>query len=183
MLPATSGEVNGENHPSGRARPLDAEGPFGETAPQTDKHGERWTSSFRPILIHPQNWTYLKQKKKELSTKGHEERRRAAKALRLTATGCQGCEGMVDFRLFCPCMIRPGGRGPNLSETIEGYPQRPKKRNPRRATKDDEGPLRGWRKLKRDPPKVGRGEEISTKGAKVMNPRRDPKGLGFHEGH
>ena len=62
---------------------------------------------------------------------------------------------------------RRGGRGPDLSETIEGYPQRPKKRNPRRATKDDEGPLRGWRKLKRDPPKVGRGEEISTKGAKV----------------
>ena len=41
--------------------------------------------------------TYLKQKKKELSTKGHEERRRATKALRLTATGCQGREGMIDF--------------------------------------------------------------------------------------
>ena len=68
--------------------------------------------------------------------------------------------------LFHSRMIRPAGRGPDLSETIEGYPQRPKKRNPRRATKDDEGPLRGWRKLKRDPPKVGRGEEISTKGAK-----------------
>ena len=39
----------------------------------------------------------LKQKKKELSTKGHEERRRATKALRLTTTGCQGREGMVDF--------------------------------------------------------------------------------------
>ena len=46
----------------------------------------------------------------------HEGRRRATKA-RLTATGCQGCEGMVDFRLFCSCMIRPAGRGPDLSET------------------------------------------------------------------
>ena len=68
----------------------------------------------------------------------------------------------------------PGGRaerghgtGPTLLETIEGYPQRPKKRNPRRGTKDYEGPLRGWRKLKRDPPKDGKGEKISTKGAKV----------------
>ena len=31
---------------------------------------------------------------------------------------------------------RRGGRGPYLPETIEGYPQRPKKRNPRRGTKD-----------------------------------------------
>ena len=36
-------------------------------------------------------------KKKELSTKGHEERRRATKALRSAATGCQGREGMIDF--------------------------------------------------------------------------------------
>ena len=50
-----------------------------------------------------------------------------------------------------------------MPETIEAYPQR-QKRNPRRATKDDEGPRRGWRKLKRDPPKVGKGEKISTKG-------------------
>ena len=28
---------------------------------------------------------------------------------------------------------------------------------PRRGTKDDEGPRRGWRRLKRDPPKVGKG--------------------------
>ena len=49
-----------------------------------------------------------------------------------------------------------------------------KKRNPRRATKDYEGPLRGWRKLKRDRPKVGKGEEISTKGAKgsVEGPKK-----------
>jgi len=31
-----------------------------------------------------------------------------------------------------------------------------KKRNPRRNTKDDEGPLRGWRWIERDPPKVGK---------------------------
>ena len=36
----------------------------------------------------------------------------------------------------------------------------------RRATKDYEGPLRGWRRLKRDSPKVGKGEKISTKGGK-----------------
>ena len=41
--------------------------------------------------------TEKRQKKKELSTKGHEERRRATKALRLTATGYQGHDGIVDF--------------------------------------------------------------------------------------
>ena len=61
--------------------------------------------------------TYLKQKKKEISTKGHEERRRATKALRLTATGYHAREGMVDFRLFHSRMIRPAGRGDGLSGT------------------------------------------------------------------
>ncbi len=37
--------------------------------------------------------------KKELSTKAHEGRRRATKALRSTATGSQGHEGRVDFEL------------------------------------------------------------------------------------
>ena len=54
---------------------------------------------------------------KELSTKGHEERRRATKALRLTATGCQGREGIIDFRLFHSGLIRTARRGRNLSET------------------------------------------------------------------
>ena len=61
--------------------------------------------------------TCLKQKKKELSTKGHQERRRATKALRLIATGYQGRERIMDFRLFHSRMIRPAGRGPDLSET------------------------------------------------------------------
>ena len=100
------------------------------------------------------------KREKELSTKGHEERRRATKALRLTATGYQGHERIVDFRLFCSRMIRTAGRGRPLPETIEGFPQRPKK-------EIHEGPLSGWRKLKRDPPKVGRGEKISTKGVTV----------------
>ena len=47
-----------------------------------------------------------------------------------------------------------------MPETIEGYPQRPKK-------EIHEGPRRGWRTLKRDPPKVGKGQRISTNGAKV----------------
>ena len=33
-----------------------------------------------------------------------------------------------------------------------------KKSYPRRATKDYEGPLRGWRRVKRDPPRVGKGQ-------------------------
>ena len=36
-----------------------------------------------------------------------------------------------------------------------------------KGSKDYEGPLRGWRNLKRDPPRVGKGEKISTKGANV----------------
>ena len=36
----------------------------------------------------------------------------------------------------------------------------------KKSTKDYEAPRRGWRKLKRDPPKVGKGEKISTKGDK-----------------
>ena len=37
------------------------------------------------------------------------------------------------------------------------------KRYPRRATKDDEGPLRGWRSLKRGPPRVEKGIQKSNK--------------------
>ena len=80
--------------------------------------------------------TCLKQKKKELSTKGHEERRRATKALRLTATGYQGHERIVDFRLSHSRMIRPVGRGPDLSETNE---KRVIHEGPRRTTKGHEG--------------------------------------------
>ena len=54
------------------------------------------------------------------------------------------------------------------------------KRYPRRATKDDEGPRRGWRKLKRDPPKVGQGEKISTKGDRgSVKGTRDESAKGF----
>ena len=60
-----------------------------------------------------------------------------------------------------------------LPETIEGYPQRPKK-------EIHEGPRRGWRKLKRDPPKVGKGEKISTKGDKGSVKRaKDESAKGF----
>ena len=40
--------------------------------------------------------------------------------------------------------------------------------------------LRGWRRLKRDPPKVGKGEKISTKGAKVsVKGAKDESAKGF----
>ena len=79
----------------------------------------------------------LKQKKKELSTKGHEERRRATKALGLTATGCQGHEGIIDFQLFHSRMIRPvRGQEHGLSETNE---KRVIHEGPRRTTKGHEG--------------------------------------------
>ena len=66
--------------------------------------------------------TYLKQKKKELSTKGHEERRRATKALRLAATGCQGHDRIVDFRLFHSRLIRTARRGQG-SRTNGSFPK------------------------------------------------------------
>ena len=37
--------------------------------------------------------------------------------MRLTATGCQGREGIIDFRLFHSGLIRTARRGRNLSET------------------------------------------------------------------
>ena len=58
---------------------------------------------------------YLKQKKKELSTKGHEERPRATKALSLTAMGYQGRERMIDFRLFHSMYDPPGRAGARLT--------------------------------------------------------------------
>ena len=75
--------------------------------------------------------------------------------MRLSATGYQGHERIIDFQLFHSRMIRTAGRGPDLPETIEGYPQRPKK-------EIHEGPRRGWRKLKRDPPKVGKGSLLQN---------------------
>ena len=96
-------------------------------------------------------------REKELSTKGHEGRRRATKGLEESQEGsAKGWEGGKDFQ--------------------EGA-----KRYPRRATKNGEGPLRGWRRLKKDLPKVGQGEKISRKGQKDIHegPRRTAKG---HEG-
>ena len=43
--------------------------------------------------------------------------KRCTKALRLTATGYQGHERIIDFRLFCSRMIRTAGRGLDLPET------------------------------------------------------------------
>ena len=40
-----------------------------------------------------------------------------------------------------------------IHEGIRGGSTKRKKRYPRRATKNGEGPLRGWRRLKRDPPR------------------------------
>ena len=82
-------------------------------------------------------------------------------------------------------MIRPvvwGGGGRTYLKHLSVI-HKGQKRYPRRGTKDHEGPLRGWRRLKRVPPKVGKGELISTKGVKYLlrgqkiNPRRDSKGL------
>ena len=77
---------------------------------QRDKSAEAFWRQLSLKEVHQSSC--LKQKKKELSTKGHEERRRATKALRLTATGYQGHERIIDFRLFRSRMIRTAGRGP-----------------------------------------------------------------------
>ena len=96
-------------------------------------------------------------REKELSTKGHEGRRRDTKGLEESQEGsAKGWEGGKDFQ--------------------EGA-----KRYPRRDTKNGKGPRRGWRRLKKDLPKVGQGEKISRKGQKDIHegPRRTAKG---HEG-
>ena len=77
---------------------------------------------------------------------------------------CQTINDRYELNDVTTCCPAPGTL--HFFETLERYPQRTKKRNPRRATKDDEGPLRGWKRLMRDPPKVGQGEKISTKGTK-----------------
>ena len=51
-----------------------------------------------------------------------EERRRATKALRLTATGYQGHERIIDFRLFRSRMIRTAGRAPG-SQANGSFPK------------------------------------------------------------
>ena len=79
-----------------------------------------------------------------------------------------------------PC-LRPTSQGKKISTKGIHEEHEGKKSYPRRGTKDREGPLRGWRRLKRDPPKVGKGEKISTKRQKDIHegPRRTAKG---HEG-
>ena len=72
--------------------------------------------------------TCLKQKKKELSTK-------ATKALRLTATGYQGHERIIDFRLFHSRMIRPVGRGDTCLKQKKKELSTKRHEGPRRATK------------------------------------------------
>ena len=57
----------------------------------------------------------------------------------------------------------------HILQTSESYLQRPKKRNPRSHTKNDEGPPRGWRRLKRDKPMVGQGVRAGLKGKRIMN--------------
>ena len=60
-------------------------------------------------------------------------------------------------RTFSPVAVLRG-RLPRLRRTAYALePRRGKKTYPRRATKDGEGPLRGWRGIDRDPPKVGKG--------------------------
>ena len=94
---------------------------------------------------------------KKISTKGHEERQRATKGLE------EAREGHAKGR----------ARGKDFHEKAKRYP--------RRATKNGEGPLRGWRRLERDSPEVGQGEKISTKRQKDIHegPLRTTKG---HEG-
>ena len=87
--------------------------------------------------------TEKRQKKKSYPRRAIEERRRATKALRLTATGYQGHDGIVDFRLFCSRMICPAGQGPHLSETkekrvIHKGPRRTDKSHPPRKTTNHE---------------------------------------------
>ena len=79
--------------------------------------------------------------------------------------------------------LRPSSREKELSTkgSTKNREQR-EKIYPRRATKNDEGPRRGWRRLERDPPRVAKGRErISRKRQKDFHegPRRTAKG---HEG-
>ena len=55
--------------------------------------------------------------------------RRATKALRFTATGYQGHERMIDFRLFHSRLIRPAGRGRHSFQT------RPESLSPKRSAR------------------------------------------------
>ena len=57
-----------------------------------------------------------------------------------------------------------------------------KKSYPRRGTKDHEGPLRGWRRLKRDPPKVGQGRKDFHEKAKRYPRRATKNGEGPRRG-
>ena len=54
--------------------------------------------------------------------------------------------------------MNPGRDSKGLEKTRKGSVKGHEERH--------EGPLRGWRRLKRDPPKVGKGEKNSTKGMK-----------------
>ena len=80
---------------------------------------------------------------KKISTKGHEERRRGTKGLEEIREGfAKGRKG-----------VRQGREGKE-------------KRFPRRGTKNDEGALRGWRRLERGLPRIGKGGNKSTKDTK-----------------
>ena len=68
---------------------------------------------------------------------------------------------MIDFRLFHPRMICPAGQGPHLPETTEK--RQKTKSYPRRATKNDEGPLR-------------RDGSAASAGLRLGNPARPPSG-------
>ena len=80
------------------------------------------------------------KRKKKISTKGHEGRRRATKALEGAQEGfAKGRQGEKGF--------------PPSGSTGKG------KKIPRRATKDGKGPLRRWRRLKRGSPRFAKGRK------------------------
>ena len=62
---------------------------------------------------------------------------------------------MPETPLFHSRMIRMAGRGPNLPETIECYPQRPKKK----STKGHEGPRRATKGLEKAQEGSAKGRE------------------------
>ena len=118
---------------------------------------------------------------KELSTKGNEGPRRATKGLEKAQEGsakgrARGERGkgkkistkghdLHERRRATKGLEKAQEDPPKIAKGRKDFHEKAK-RYPRRATKNGEGPLRGWRRLKKDPPKVGQG-----------GPRRDSKGL------
>ena len=125
-------------------------------------------------------------KGKKISTKGHEERRRATKALEEAREGsAKGRQGEKRFPGKGKKISTKGHEErrratKGLEEAREGSAKgrQGEKRFPRKgkkiSTKNGEGPRRGWRRLERDPPK-GQGVGKDSKGVREGR-RRTAKG-------